>query len=108
MVLVIETRVISRPGSRREGRAVAAAAVSVVLWASAFVAIRGVGHALSAAPLALIRLAVAAVALTVLVLLRRRRTPLARPSGKALLPVAAYAVLWLAGYTVALNAADQR
>ncbi|HKS43810.1 MAG TPA: DMT family transporter [Amycolatopsis sp.] len=95
------------PGTAGEGKAVAAVAVAVVLWASAFVAIRGVGEALSPAPMALVRLAVAAVALTVLVLLRLRRAPLTRLSRKALLPVALYAVLWLAGYTVALNAAER-
>src|SRR5689334_20803804 len=95
------------PRTTGEGRAVAAAAVTVVLWASAFVAIRSVGQVLSPAPMALIRLAVATGALTVLVLFRLRRAPLARPSRKALLPIALYAVLWLAGYTVALNAAEQ-
>ncbi|WP_371856814.1 DMT family transporter [Gandjariella thermophila] len=85
----------------------AAAAVTVVVWASAFVAIRQVGHALSPAPMALVRLAVAAAALTVLVVLRQRRAPQVQPSRRSLLLIAVYAVLWLAGYTVALNAAER-
>ncbi|WP_324193868.1 DMT family transporter [Nocardia blacklockiae] len=100
---------LSEPASRR-GRpdlgSAGAALVAVVLWASAFVAIRDAGPHLSPAPMALLRLAVAAVALTIPVLARRgvaRRVP---RSPRALLLVAAYAVLWLAGYTVALNTAE--
>ncbi|MFI7382391.1 DMT family transporter [Streptomyces sp. NPDC049813] len=87
------------------GRTAAAAGLAVVLWASAFVAIRDIGPALSPAPLALLRLGVAAVTLTVLAV--ARRTVRVRVSRKALLLIAAYAVLWLAGYTVALNAGEQ-
>jgi drug/metabolite transporter (DMT)-like permease len=76
-----------------------------VLWASAFVAIRGVGHALSPAPLALLRLGVAAAALTLIVV--AKRAVRVRLSRKAFLLIAAYAVLWLAGYTVALNAGER-
>ncbi|SFB41641.1 Threonine/homoserine efflux transporter RhtA [Amycolatopsis marina] len=87
--------------------AAAAVVLTVVLWASAFVAIRGIGHALSPAPLALLRLAVASVALTVLMLLRHRRLPKIPTSATSLRLVIAYGVLWLAGYTVALNAAER-
>lgn len=82
--------------------------MTVTLWASAFVVIRAVGEALSPAPLALSRLVVAAAALTVLVLARRRRGARIRISVGALRLVAVYGVLWLAGYTVVLNAAEQR
>ncbi|MDI5979163.1 DMT family transporter [Amycolatopsis magusensis] len=85
----------------------AAVVLTVVLWASAFVAIRDVGHTISPAPMALARLAVAAVALTFFVLLRHRRTPVVLPARKSLLLISVYAVLWLAGYTVALNAAER-
>lgn len=88
-------------------RTTAAAIVTVVLWASAFVAIRDAGPGLSPAPMALLRLAVAAVALTVPMLARggvARRVP---RQGKPLLLVTTYAVLWLAGYTVALNTAER-
>ncbi|AXB48195.1 DMT family transporter [Amycolatopsis albispora] len=88
-------------------RTAAAVVLTVVLWASAFVAIRDLGHTLSPAPMALARLAVAAAALTLLVLFRRRRTPIVLPPRRQLLLISVYAVLWLAGYTVALNAAER-
>ncbi|WP_394427984.1 Rv0909 family putative TA system antitoxin [Streptomyces sp. SGAir0957] len=87
------------------GRTAAAAGLAVVLWASAFVAIRDIGHTLSPAPLALLRLGVAAATLTVLAV--ARRTVRVRVSRRAFALIAAYAVLWLAGYTVALNAGEQ-
>lgn len=83
----------------------AAVGLAVVLWASAFVAIRAVGHDLSPAPLALLRLAVAAVALTVLVV--AKGAVRVHVSRRGLLLIVAYAVLWLAGYTVALNAGER-
>ena len=96
-----------RSTNSERGRAVAAACVTVVLWASAFVGIRHVGHVLSPAPMALVRLAVAAAALTVPALAVRRRVSQPRPSTRSMLLIAGYAVLWLAGYTVALNAAER-
>lgn len=80
-----------------------AVVLAVVLWASAFVAIRAIGDSLSPAPLALLRLATAAAVLTALAV----RRPLPRLSRTAFLLVSAYAVLWLAGYTVALNAGER-
>lgn len=88
----------------RTGRTTAAVVLAVVLWASAFVAIRAVGDSLSPAPLALLRLAVAAAALTVIAVLKGVRLRLSR---RSFLLVGAYAVLWLAGYTVALNAGER-
>lgn len=79
--------------------------VTVLAWASAFVVIRDVAPAFSPAPLALLRLAVAAVALTVLVVAKHRNA--ARVSGRSLLLVAIYAVVWLVGYTIAVNAAER-
>lgn len=94
-------------GPTPDWRSAAAALVAVLLWASAFVAIRDAGRALSPAPMALMRLVVAAVVLTVVALARPgalRRIPRGR---KPLLLIAIYAVLWLAGYTVALNTAER-
>ena len=88
----------------RTGTTTAAVVLAVVVWASAFVAIRAVGHSLSPAPLALLRLAVAAAALTVIAVVKGVRIRLSR---KSFLLVSAYAVLWLAGYTVALNAGER-
>jgi len=84
--------------------AVPAATVAVVLmWASAFVAIRGIGHSFSPGALALGRLAVGSVVLVGLAL--RSRRPL--PRGRTLGLVIAYGVFWFAGYTAVLNAAER-
>ncbi len=96
----------SRHASDRH-KAAAAVVVTVLLWASAFVAIRSVGHSLSPAPMALMRLAVAAAALSVLALSRQRRLSYVPRTRRSVFLVGAYGVLWLAGYTVALNAAEQ-
>ncbi|WP_053202271.1 DMT family transporter [Jiangella muralis] len=99
----------ARPPRLSESRKAAiAVAVTVVLWSSAFVAIRDVGHTLSAAPLALIRLAVASVALTAIVVATRGRRVIPQPlSRRTFGLIAACGVLWLAVYTVALNAGEQ-
>lgn len=105
MTDLLETTRPAGPAKTDIGKIAAAAGLAVVLWASSFVAIRGIAHALSPGPLALLRLAVAAVTLTAIALTRRPvRVKLTR---KAFLLVAAYAVVWLAGYTVALNAGEQ-
>ncbi|MEU0532873.1 DMT family transporter [Amycolatopsis tolypomycina] len=105
MTELLETTRPAGPGKTELAKIAVAAGLAVVLWGSSFVAIRGIGHALSPGPLALLRLAVAAVALTAIALTRRPvRVRLTR---KAFLLVAAYAVVWLAGYTVALNAGEQ-
>jgi drug/metabolite transporter (DMT)-like permease len=101
--VVTDQLVTARPADTH--RTVAAIVLAVVLWGSAFIAIRAVGHSLSPAPMALLRLGVAAAALTALVLIKGvARVRLARTSW---LLVGAYAVLWLAGYTVALNAGER-
>lgn len=95
MTSVLERRRLSGP--------VLAAGVTVLLWASAFVSIRSVGHSYSPAALALGRLLVGSVVLGS-VLLRRRLT---LPRGRAWLFVIAYGLMWFAGYNVALNAAER-
>jgi drug/metabolite transporter (DMT)-like permease len=95
------TRQPDRPGSRL---ATAAIGITVVLWASAFVAIRHVGDAVSPGPLTLGRCAVASVVLWVLLLRRGTR----RPTGREWVRLAVCGVLWFALYNVALNAAEQR
>ena len=94
-----------------------AAGVTVVLWASAFVAIRHVGADLTAGPLALGRLLVGSVVLGALVLgqsLRQRGARAAR-SGAAGWPrrwgwlcVVVCGLAWFGMYNVALNAAELR
>jgi drug/metabolite transporter (DMT)-like permease len=78
--------------------------VTVVLWASAFVGIRSAGHELSAGPLALLRLAVGAVLLGAMVLVRREPWPSRRDLPRIVL----VGVLWFGAYNVMLNAAEQR
>ena len=85
-------------------RALVAASVTILLWASAFVVIRSSGAHLSPGPMALGRVAVAALVLTPLAL--RGARPLL-PRGRVLLPVVGYGALWFAGYNVALNAAER-
>lgn len=105
MTDLVETTPLTGAGPADIGKIAAAAGLAVVLWGSSFVAIRGIGHALSPAPLALLRFGVAAVTLTAIV--PARRPVHVRLSRKAFLLIAAYAVIWLAGYTVALNAGEQ-
>ena len=61
--------------SKQSVLAAGAAAVTVVLWASAFVAIRHVGHEMSPGALSLGRLLVGSVLLGILVFTRPRRWP---------------------------------
>ena len=81
---------------------VAAVAVTVVLWASAFVGIRAVGPSFSPGSLTLGRLAIAAVVLGAVVLPKLRELP----RGREWWPILAYGVMWFGGYNVALNAAE--
>ena len=84
--------------------ALGAALVTVTLWASAFVGIRDAGRELSAGPLSLGRLLVAAVALGVVVAIRRDALPPRADVPRLVLCGA----LWLGAYNVLLNAAEQR
>lgn len=93
--------------SRTELLAAAAALTTVVLWASAFVAIRHVGKDFSPGPLALGRLLIGTVLLGGL-LLARRSTSWRRPRGRDWLPLIVSGVLWFGAYNVSLNAAEQR
>ncbi|MFZ1993867.1 MAG: DMT family transporter [Solirubrobacteraceae bacterium] len=84
--------------------ALAAALLTVCLWASAFVGIRYAGRELGPGPLALARLLVASAALGAMMLIRR--PPMVQRAG---LPgVVTCGVLWFGAYNVALNAAERR
>ncbi len=89
--------------TRRPGLVLAAVLVTVMAWASAFVAIRALGEAFSPGALALGRLVVGAVALGAVMLARRAWV---RPSGREWALVAVCGVAWFAVYNVALNAAE--
>jgi drug/metabolite transporter (DMT)-like permease len=84
--------------------ALAAVAVTLTLWASAFVGIRSAGRHLAAGPLSLGRLLVGAAALGAISLARGERMP---PRGD-LARLALCGVLWFGAYNVLLNAAERR
>jgi drug/metabolite transporter (DMT)-like permease len=88
---------------RTDVAALIAGLVTVTLWGSAFVGIRALGEALSPGSIALGRLVVSSVILGAVALIRRE----ALPARRDLLPIAAYGVLWLALYSVTLNAAER-
>lgn len=77
--------------------------VTVVLWASAFVGIRALGDTFTPGSLSLGRLLVGALVLTLFA--RPGRTPL--PTGRPLLLVVLYGVVWFGAYNIALNAAER-
>ncbi len=94
--------------ARRRWAPLAAAAVTMVLWASAFVVIRALGGVFAPGPLALGRLVVGAVVLSFIALHASRRGLAIRvPRGRALALVIAYGALWFGLYTVAVNAAGR-
>lgn len=92
--------------SRYPWGALAAVAVTVVAWASAFVALRAVGEFYAAGPLALGRLLVAALALGIGLLVARRAW--VAPTGREWALITLCGLAWFGVYNVALNAAEQR
>ena len=85
-------------------RVVAAAAFTVVAWASAFVVIRYVGQDYSPGGLSLGRLIVGSVCLSLIMALGRRWVPMTRQEWGL---VTVIGVLWFGIYSVALNAGEQ-
>lgn len=102
MATLEATRSVS--AERERGLALAAALVTVTLWASAFVAIRSAAREFSPEALALGRLTIASLALGILVLVRRE--PL--PSRRDLPLIALCGVAWFGLYNIALNEAERR
>lgn len=84
-------------------RIVGALALTLLMWASAFVVIRSVGRHLSPGPMALTRIVIGSVALGGAMLVRRERLPARRAIARA----AAMGVLWFGVYMVSLNAAER-
>ena len=87
------------PLSDRRWVPLAAIAVTLCLWASAFVAIRHLGGTFSAGALSLGRLVVGSVALGAVAVPRG----LPRPAGRDWISLLAIGVLWFGVYNVALN-----
>jgi drug/metabolite transporter (DMT)-like permease len=83
---------------------VAAMAITLLLWSSAFVAIRHLGHDVTPGALSLGRLLVAALALSVL-LARTRRSRMTRHEVLLLLLCG---VAWFGVYNIALNDSERR
>src|SRR3954451_23550581 len=89
---------------RNENRtALAAAGVTMLLWASAFIVIRAVGEHYSPGALALGRMLSGAIALSAVALVVRPKLPRGRP----LLLVIAYGALWFGLYAVLVNASER-
>jgi len=84
-------------------RVVAAIAVTTLLWASAFVAIRSARTHFAPAPLALGRVLVGALALSAMMALKRP----ALPARRELPAIIAFGVLWFGIYNVALNQGER-
>jgi drug/metabolite transporter (DMT)-like permease len=93
----------SAPSGGLGGRTVLAVVVTLIAWASAFVAIRGVGQDLSPGALALGRLLVGTGVLALLLLGRGWVRPTRREWGL----IAVCGVGWFGIYNLALNAAEQ-
>jgi drug/metabolite transporter (DMT)-like permease len=87
----------------RTWQPLAAIAVTVLLWSSAFVAIRHLGHEVTPGALSLGRLLIAGAALTVLLVRRPRHRPTRTEVALLLL----CGVCWFGFYNLALNAAEQ-
>jgi drug/metabolite transporter (DMT)-like permease len=85
------------------GRLLAAIIITLLAWASAFIVIRGAGTEFTPGAMALGRLLVGAVCLSVLVL----RRPLVRLTGREWVLTIAFGIAWFAAYNVALNTAEQ-
>jgi drug/metabolite transporter (DMT)-like permease len=83
----------------------AAVGVTLVLWASAFVAIRYLGDDFSPGALSLGRTLIGAVCLGVVALATQG---MPRPTGRQWVSLVTIGVLWFGVYNVALNAGEQR
>ena len=93
-----------RAAVRPDAPALAAALLTVALWASAFVGIRDAGAQIGAGPLSLGRLLIGAAVLGVLVVRRRAALPPRADVPRLLL----VGLLWFAAYNVILNSAEHR
>ena len=93
----------ARPGARPDALTLLAVVLTLLAWASAFVAIRAVGEDLSPGALALGRLLVGSAVLAVLLVGRGW----VRPDRREWVLLGVCGVAWFGVYNVALNAAEQ-
>jgi drug/metabolite transporter (DMT)-like permease len=98
------TAVADRADTTNALLAAGAALITVLLWASAFVAIRHVGHELSAGALSLGRLLVGSLLLGVVAFTRPRQ----RLTRRDWVPLVLCGLLWFGVYNLALNEAEKR
>ena len=94
---------VNTPSSPPSGRTVVAVVVTLLAWASAFVAIRGVGEDFSPGALALGRLLVGTAVLGLLL----SRRGWVRPTGREWGLLVVCGVGWFGIYNLALNAAER-
>jgi len=92
------------PAGTRTWLPLAAALVSVVLWAAAFVGIRAAGRSFTPGALALGRLTIGTILLGTLVATR----PFIRPTRRELGLLVLAGVLWFGVYNILLNDAERR
>ncbi|WP_217583228.1 DMT family transporter [Microbacterium sp. GbtcB4] len=91
------------PTRSRGALVLLAAAVTVVLWASAFIGIRGAGPHYDPGALALLRMAVGTLVLTIIAL----RHGIRLPERRHWLLIAVWGVGWFCIYNLALNSAER-
>jgi drug/metabolite transporter (DMT)-like permease len=99
--VIVMTTAVASPVTNRT--ALAAAGVTMLLWASAFIVIRAIGDHYSPGALALGRMLAGSVALSAVALVVRPQLPRGRP----LLLVIAYGALWFGLYAVLVNASER-
>lgn len=91
------------PHRTGDPRVLAAAATTVVLWASAFIVIRGTAASFTPGPMALLRMAIGSVALGIIA----ARAGVRLPPRSSVPLLVGWGVAWFAGYNLALNAAER-
>ncbi len=92
----------TRPTSRLSTSVLIAIIVTLLAWSSAFIVIRGVAPHFAGGSLALARLLVGTVVLSLLLIGHRW----VRPTGREWLLIVVFGIAWFAAYNVALNISE--
>ncbi len=101
--MTLQTRPTEPPRDRTDPRVWVAAAVTVVLWASAFIAIRGAAPYFDPGSMALLRMVVGSLTLGLIVL----RRGVIWPPRRAWPLVIGWGVAWFCLYNLSLNTAEE-